>query len=58
MHVIITCKYEKYLIKNSREKVATAIFGPSSAGNSMKGSDLTEFRTHPSSYVCHRYLQV
>ena len=35
MHVIITCKYEKDLIKNSREKVATAIFGPSRAGNSV-----------------------
>ena len=26
MHVIITCKYEKGLIKNNREKVATPFF--------------------------------
>ena len=26
MHVIITCKYEKDRIKNSREKVATSFF--------------------------------
>ena len=24
----------------------------------LQVSDLAEFRTHPSSYVCHRYLQV
>ena len=35
MHVIITCKYEKDRMKNSGEKVATSIFRPSRAGNSV-----------------------
>ena len=35
MHVIITCKYEKGEIKNSRKKVATSNFGRSRAGNSV-----------------------
>ena len=58
MHVIITCKYEKDRMKNSREKVATSIFRRSGAGNCGPGLDLAEFLTHPSSYVCHCYLQV
>ena len=35
MHVIITCKYEKDRIKNSREKVETSSFRRSRAGNSV-----------------------
>ena len=35
MHVIITCKYVKDLMKNSREKVATSNFRRSRAGNSV-----------------------
>ena len=35
MHVIITCKFEKDRMNNSREKVATTIFGRSRAGNSV-----------------------
>ena len=32
MHVIITCKYEKDRIKNSRKKVATMFFDYKSMG--------------------------
>ena len=35
MHVIITCKYEKDRMKNSREIVAKSIFGRSRAGYSV-----------------------
>ena len=35
MHDIITCKYEKGRMKNSREKVATSIFICSMADNSV-----------------------
>ena len=71
MYVINTCKYEKDLIKNHREKVET-LFSPiislwgffrrsRTANSSVSGPirlDLAEFRTHPSSHVCYEYLQV
>ena len=45
--------------KNGREKVATPFFHYNPVcchGNQW--SDLAKFGTHPSSHVCHRYLQV
>ena len=35
MHVIITCKYEKDRMKNSRKKVATSACRRSKTGNSV-----------------------
>ena len=58
MHVIISCKYEKDRMNHSREKVATSILDAQGQVTLFTRSDLAEFRTHPSSYVCHRYLQV
>ena len=58
MHVIITCKYEKEWMKNSREKVETSFFCHNPIcyhGNQWL--DLAEFQTHPSSRVCYHYLQ-
>ena len=52
MHVIITCKYEKEGMKNSREKVETPFFHLNPIcyhGNQQL--DLAEFQTHPSSHV-------
>ena len=57
MHIITTCKYEKDRMKNSREKLATSILRRSRAGNCGPGLDLAEFRTHPSSYVWHRFCK-
>ena len=68
MNVIITCKYEKDQIKNSREKVETSFFPLKSLwgffqtfkGTSLRSgwSNQAEIRTRPSSHACHRYLQV
>ena len=68
MHVLIACKYEKDQMKNSGENVMTS-FSPLKSQwdffQTLKGSqlrsprsDLAEFRTHSSSYIYHRYLQV
>ena len=59
MHVIITCKYKKEWMKNSREKVET----PFSHHNPIcyhgnQWLNLAEFQTHQRSHVCNRYLQV
>ena len=58
MHVLDTYKFKMDRIKSNREKVATSVC------LTVKGykicsrwSDLAKFRTHSSSYVCHRYLQ-
>ena len=59
MYVIITCKYEKDLIKNNREKEANSFSNYNTIcchGNQW--SDLVEFRTHPSFYACPHCLQV
>ena len=65
MHDLIACKYEKDQMKNSGENVMTffsplqvygIFFRGSRAANSVV--HLFEFRTHSSSYVYHRYLQV
>ena len=59
MHVIITCKYEKDQMKNSREKVETPFFPNNPIcyhGNQWL--DQAEFQTHPSSHVCYHYLQI
>ena len=68
MHVLIACKYEKYPIKILRRKCDDVIFSIISLRDffqTLKGSQLrspwsflAEFRTHSSSYVYHRYLQV
>ena len=67
MHVLIVCKYEKDQMKNSRENVIShflhfksGIFFSNAQGQPTRSpwSDLTEFLTHSSSYVYHRYLQV
>ena len=68
MHVLITCKYENDQMKNSGENVMMSFFSIISLTDffqMLKGSqlrspwsDLAEFRTHSSSYVCHHYLQV
>ena len=66
MHVLIACNNEKDQMKNGGENVVTK-FSPLQVGffQTLKGSqlcspwsDLAEFRTHSSSYVYHRYLQV
>ena len=61
MHVIVTCKYEKKRMKNSRENVETPflfhhnpIYSIIIHGN--KRLDLADFQTHPSSHVCNHYL--
>ena len=60
MHVIVTCKYEKERMKNSREKVETLFFFHHNLicyhGNQWL--DLAGFQTHPSSHVCYHNLQV
>ena len=58
MHVIITCKYKKEQMKNSREKAETPFFHHNPIcyhGNQWL--NLAEFQTHPSSHVCNHYLQ-
>ena len=40
MYVLITCKYEKYPIKNSRENVMTSFFRRSRAANSVVGGQI------------------
>ena len=57
MHIIIICKYEKDCMKNSREKVVT-LFLPLLPYLHSPWPDLAEFRTHSSSYLYLRYLQV
>ena len=60
MHVVVTCNYEKELMKNSREKWRHRFFPHHNPfcyhGNQC--SDLAEFQTHPSSHVCYHFLQV
>ena len=59
MHVIVTCKYEKEPIKNSRKKWRHCFSHHNPIcyhGNQWL--DLAEFQTHPSSHVCNYYLQV
>ena len=59
MHVIVTCKYRKEWMENSREKVETPFFHHNPIcyhGN--QSSDLAESQTHPNSHVCYPYLQV
>ena len=60
IHVIITCKYEKDRIKTAEKKWQHCFFFHNNAlcchGN--QSSDLAKFQTHPSTHVCHRYLQV
>ena len=66
MHVLIACKYEKDLMKNRRDNVMKfSIISLWDFFQTLKArqlcspwSDLAEFRTHSSSYVYHRYLQV
>ena len=60
MHVLNTYKFIMDQINSNREKVATSIFRRSRAANSVvRGRvSVTKFSTHPSSYVCHHYLQV
>ena len=69
MYVLIACKYEKDLKKNSGDNVMTSFhflhyksmgFFLTLKGSQLRSpwSDLAEFRTHSSSYVYHRYLQV
>ena len=61
MQVIVTCKYEKEQMKNSREKVETLLFFSHHNPICYHGNqwlDLAEFQTHPSSHVCYHYLQV
>ena len=50
MHVIIICMYEKGGMKNNREKVATSFKTLKGRKLCGPGSDLAEFRTHPSSF--------
>ena len=46
-------------INSNMEKVATSIFRRSRAANSVvRGRIWPNFRNHPSSYVCHPYLQI
>ena len=56
MHVIVTCKYEKEQMKNSREKVETPFFP--SLPYLLPWKPAIGFQTHPSSHVCYHYLQV
>ena len=67
MYVIVTCKYEKDPIMNSREKVETSFSIISLWGffQTFKGSQLrsqwldqAEIRTRPRSHACHRNLKV
>ena len=67
MYVLVTCKYKKDRIKTGRENVEKPLPHYKVMGIflTLKGSklrslwsDLAEFRTDPSSYVFHRYLQV
>ena len=59
MDAIITCKYEKDRIKNSRKKWQHPFFHYNPVcchGNQW--SDLAKFQIHLNSHVCDRYLQV
>ena len=63
MYFIITCKYEKDPIKNSREKVETSFFPlyPMGIFSDVPGQltpQSVEIQTRPSSHACHHYLQV
>ena len=67
MHVLIACKYEKDQMKIAWkcDEVIVSIISLRDFFQTLKGSQprspwsvLAEFRTHLSSYVYHRYLQV
>ena len=59
MNVLNTYKFKMVQINSNRKKVATSIF-LEGQGSLLCGPwlDLADFQTHPSSYVCHHYLQV
>ena len=59
MHVIVTFKYEKEWIKNSRKSGDTIFFHHNPiCYHGSQHLDLAEFQTHPSSHVSYHYLQV
>ena len=67
MYFIITCKYEKDQIKNSREKVETLFshYKPMEIFSDVQGQLTPQsvvqsgsIQTRPSSHACHRYLQL
>ena len=58
MHIIVTCKYEKEQMKNSREKVEMFSHHNPICYHGNQWLDVAEFQTHPSSHVCNHYLQV